>query len=385
MNHSTVWDLLQNELRTFSSGVAFIIVCLMLFMASRLYARNRRSGYRKLLFSIGFSLTQQLYQIALSSGLIPLNSLLSFANSVLYAVSFILLNFAIFELYHRSRPRTKAWYYSLLGITLAISAAAVFTGQESLGELWKAGALQSPVLDGYLIALCPLFALMFAPHIGQPRRYLLALVISFALHVSMTIGHYGYPDNTVYESIQSLLTIAFFILLFMLLFERVVELLTSAYRTAITDGLTQLFNRRYFTGQLERVLKTGKPVGAIFCDIDNFKKLNDTQGHQQADVVLKQVAAILTEETEGFGLAGRYGGEELVAFALGPNAAADAAERIRARIEKETIVTASIGYSLSGGGVTAETLLKQADEAMYYSKKNGKNRVTDFAALNQAG
>lgn len=385
MNRSPLWNLTADELRSFSSGVTFIIVCLMLFMAYRLYARNRRPSYRKLMFSIGFSLFHQLFQIALTFRVIPPKSLLAFADDALYAVSFILLNFAVFELYRKSRPRTQAWYYSLIGIALAIAAASVFSGQEPLSELWRSGGLQSPVLDGYLVALCPLFALMFAPHIGQPRRYLLALLVSFALHLCTMIGRYGYPDSTVYESIEALLTIALFILLFMLLFERVVELLNTAYRSAITDGLTHLFNRRFFTGQLERALKTGKAVGAIFCDIDNFKKLNDTQGHQQADVVLKQVAAILQEETEGIGLAGRYGGEELVAFILGENAAAEAAERIRARIEKETIVTASIGYTQSSRGMTAETLMKQADEAMYHSKKTGKNRVTDFAALNHAG
>ncbi|CAM3800448.1 GGDEF domain-containing protein [Cohnella lubricantis] len=385
MNLSASWSLTSAELRTFSSGVTFIVVCLMLFMAYRLYARNKRSGYRKLILSIGFSVLQQLYQIALAFGLIPQKSLLALADNVLYAITFILLNFAVFELYHKSRPRTQAWYYSLIGITLAISAGAVFTGQQPLSELWQPAALQSPVLDGFLVALCPLFALMFAPHIGQPRRYLLALIVSFALHLSRMLGRYIYPDATVYESIEALLTIAFFILLFMLLFDRVVELLNTAYRSAITDGLTHLFNRRFFTGQLERALKSGHTVGVIFCDIDNFKKLNDEQGHHQADQVLRQVAAILTEETEGSGLAGRYGGEELVAFALGSGAAAAAADRIRARIEKETIVTASIGYSQTDLGIPADTLIRQADEAMYHSKNTGKNRVTDYAAMSHAG
>lgn len=385
MNQSTLWNLTADEIRKFSSGVAFIVACLMLFMAYRLYARNRRGSYRKLLFAIGFGLIVQLFQISLLSGVIPQKPLLSFADDVLYAVSFIWLNFAIFELYHKRRPRTQAWHYSLIGIALAISAATVFSGQRSIGELWQAGALQSPVLDGYVVLLCPLFALMYGPHIGQRRRYLLTLIVSFALHVSRMIGRYGVPDATVYDSIASLLTVSYFILLFMLLFERVVELLNTAYRSAITDGLTNLYNRRFFTGQLERALKSGHYVGVLFCDIDNFKKLNDTEGHHQADLVLRKVASILVAETEGLGLAGRYGGEELVAFMLGADNAAAAADRIRARIEKETSVTASIGYSLSDGSISAETLLRQADEAMYHSKNTGKNRVTDFAALNHAG
>lgn len=385
MNHSTVWTLTSDQFRLFSSGFTCIVIGLMLFMAYRLYAHNRRANYRKLILSIGLGLFHQLVQIGLATRVIPQKPLLTFSGSVLYAVSFILLNFTVFELYHRKRPRTQAWYYSLLGIALAIAVSAVFTGRGSLSEIWGAGVLQSPVLDGYMLLLSPLFALMFAPHIGQPRRYLMSITVSFFLHLFTLMSRYWLPDATFYEPIMALLPVAYYILLFMILFERVVELLNTAYYSSITDGLTHLFNRRFFTNQLERSLKSGKPIGAIFCDIDNFKKLNDTHGHQQADIVLKQVAEILKEETEGLGIAGRYGGEELVAFVHGQGMSRKVAEKIRARIEKETMVTASIGHCMAIKGVGAEALMKQADEAMYHSKKTGKNRVTDYAALNHAG
>ncbi len=380
MMNTSVWPMNDEHLFAFSSGIVVILLGLMLFMAYRLYVHNRRATYRTLIYSLGLDLAHQLFQLALLLKLAPQKSLLTFLGSTLQVISFILLNFAVFELYHKKRPRTRAWFYSLLGVCGAISISVIFSGRESLRQIWEVGIIHSPVLDGFMLALGPLFALMFAPHIGQPKRYVFTLSISFALQLVTIIDRYGYPDNTLYETIAALLPIAYYILLFMVLFERVVELLQSAYRSSITDGLTNLYNRRFFMNQLEHALRSGREVGAIFCDIDNFKKLNDTQGHQQADVVLKQVAQILMEETDGIGLPGRYGGEELVAFVTGPASSSLAvAEKIRARIEKETIVTASVGHCAAGKSIAADKLMKQADEAMYHSKKSGKNRVTDYA------
>ncbi|MBB6729412.1 GGDEF domain-containing protein [Cohnella zeiphila] len=382
MDFAAVWTFESVRLPVFSSGVIVILLGLMLFMAYRLYAHNRRSTYRKLIVSVGVAFACQLFRLTLDLRLVSPAPLLDLLADALPAVSFILLNFAMFELYHRRRPRTRAWYYALLGVCAALLASAVFSGGPAR-DLWDpASKLTSPVLDGFTLALPPLFALMFAPHIGQRTRYSLALAVSFAEQLAKLIVRYGDSSSLFYVWIETLLPIAFYILLFMIVFERVVELLQSAYQSSITDGLTNLYNRRFFMRQLEHAVRSGLPVAAIFCDIDNFKKLNDTQGHQQADTVLKQVANILMEETEGIGLAGRYGGEELVAFITGANVSPGAvAERIRERIEKETSVTASVGHCRSANGLTADRLMKQADEAMYHSKKSGKNRVTDYSGL----
>ncbi|RUS43874.1 GGDEF domain-containing protein [Cohnella sp. AR92] len=382
MKLTTDLPITLEQLPSFTSGIVVILLGLMLFMAYRLYVHNRRGTYRKLILSLGLCFLQQMLELGLALKIVPSNAVMNFASDTLYVLSFILLNFSIFELYHKTRPRTRAWYYSLIGICLAISVSAIFTGSSSFEHIWEKQELFSPVLDGYMLALSPLFALMFAPHIGQPRRYMMTLTVSFALQVFVLLGHFEGSDTSFYETMRSLLPIVYYLLFFMLLFERVVELLSTAYRSSITDGLTNLYNRRFFTGQMERAIRSGKPVGAIFCDIDNFKKLNDTQGHHQADIVLKQAAQIMMEETDQIGLAGRYGGEELVAFVDTTKlSAAKLAENIRARIEKETIVTVSVGYCLGSKELSAEKLMKMADEAMYHSKKSGKNRVTDFAAL----
>ncbi|THF83352.1 GGDEF domain-containing protein [Cohnella fermenti] len=382
MKLTTDLPITPSQLPSFSSGIIVILLGMMLFMAYRLYVHNRRANYRKLILSLGLCFLQQALELALAVKLVPANSAMTFSSNTLYVLSFITLNFAIFELYHKSRPRTRAWYYSLLGICLAISVSAIFTGTSGLERIWEGTNLFSPVLDVFMLLLSPLFALMFAPHMGQPKRYMLTLMISFSLQAFVLLGHFQKEDIAFYETMRLSLPIIYYVLFFMLLFERVVELLSTAYRSSITDGLTNLYNRRFFTGQMERALREGNPVGAIFCDIDNFKKLNDTQGHHEADIVLKQAAQILMEETDGIGLAGRYGGEELVAFvSQGQFSPAQVAENIRARIEKETIVTVSVGFCLGRKGTSAEKLMKMADEAMYHSKKSGKNRVTDFSSL----
>ena len=97
------------------------------------------------------------------------------------------------------------------------------------------------------------------------------------------------------------------------------ERLLLTFQSSITDGLTSLYNRRHFNKKAEQLLRQTKRVAIIFCDIDNFKKLNDTQGHHKADGVLKQVADIIREETAGIGAAGRYGGEELLGLVASPD------------------------------------------------------------------
>ncbi|MCC3376342.1 diguanylate cyclase [Cohnella sp. REN36] len=381
MNVATIWHD-RGLLLAFSSAVAVVILALMLFMSYRLIALGRRKAYRTLLISLGVIAAYHAFQLVAALDDRLGTPIALFGGAVLRTLAFVLLNFAVFELYYKRRPRTRAWLFGLMAIGLTIAVCDVFVATGGLAKPMADSGLLAPVLDGYMLVLSPLFALMFGPHLLQSSRYVAGLALAFGGQLAAMAGEYWGADSPFYAGAAALLPVGYYILLFMLLFERVVELLQSAYRSSITDGLTNLFNRRFFTGQLDSVLRAGKETGAIFCDIDNFKKLNDTQGHQQADIVLKQVAAILMEETGGIGLAGRYGGEELVAFVASPGTSSLAvAELIRARVAKETIVTVSVGHCMAEPGMTADQLMKHADEAMYHSKHSGKNRVTDYAAL----
>jgi diguanylate cyclase (GGDEF)-like protein len=363
----------------FSSAMSIVLISLMLFMSYRLYRNHRKPAYRTLLISLIFILIQPMLQLANTLSFIPSVASLIFIGKLLQVYAYIVINFAIFELYHRRRPRTRMWFYGLLGTGFLITLGDVLPASASV--MWN-NMITTPALDIYLLILTPLFVLMFASQVGQPRKFMASLIIAFSLQISHLSLTYWYPESAILITMVTLLPVVYYIIIFLLLFERVVEVLQSIYRSSITDGLTNLFNRRYFMSKLNQCLRAGRSMGVIFCDIDNFKRLNDTHGHHKADQVLKQVATIVLEETDSVGLAGRYGGEELVAFVMGSKLTTEqTAEAIRQRTEKETMVTISVGYSMAKQDDTAEIVMKQADQAMYHSKTTGKNRVTNHASL----
>lgn len=165
----------------------------------------------------------------------------------------------------------------------------------------------------------------------------------------------------------------------------------------LTDALTGVHNRRYFDRRLaeevERVQRTGQPLVCLFLDVDHFKKVNDTYGHQVGDRVLQEVAARIKAQLRLSDALGRYGGEEFSALLVQTDAeqARDIAERIRSAIAAEPfrlggdhnlMVTLSVGMALltpQGCDVDltacAERLVAQADEAVYRAKQGGRNRV----------
>lgn len=165
----------------------------------------------------------------------------------------------------------------------------------------------------------------------------------------------------------------------------------------LTDALTGVHNRRYFdrrlTEEVERVQRTGQPLACLFLDVDHFKKVNDTHGHQVGDRVLQEVAARVKAQLRLSDALGRYGGEEFSALLVQTDAeqALDIAERIRAAIAAEPFrlggdhnltVTMSVGMAMlspqnCAGDVAAcaERLVAQADEAVYRAKQGGRNRV----------
>ena len=160
---------------------------------------------------------------------------------------------------------------------------------------------------------------------------------------------------------------------------------------AITDGLTQVANRRHFDERIQeevdRSRRYDRPLVLLMLDIDHFKKVNDTYGHPAGDAVLRRVADVCRNSTRTLDLVARFGGEEFAMLLPETDipGALQLAERIREEIEalpviygRHTIrVTASIGLAATqNGDRTSEQLLKAADELLYAAKQAGRNRVT---------
>lgn len=165
---------------------------------------------------------------------------------------------------------------------------------------------------------------------------------------------------------------------------------------ANTDGLTKCYNKKFFNESLELEVKkckvTGKPLTLIIFDLDHFKKLNDTYGHDAGDFVLKEKARLIREQgiRQGDTFA-RYGGEEFCILLPNTNLKQgfEIAERLRNLVAKHEFiydgkrlpVTASIGIADYRQGVNNGTdLFKRADTAVYASKEGGRNQVNFFKA-----
>ncbi len=162
---------------------------------------------------------------------------------------------------------------------------------------------------------------------------------------------------------------------------------------ATHDALTQLCNRRFILQQLNHELVRGeretRPTGVLLVDVDNFKLLNDTLGHQAGDVALREVARRLKATVRSYDFVGRYGGEEFLVLAHGceEQDAMALGERLREAVAGTPIelngskltTTISVGVTTTDlAGRAADALLASADDALYKAKQRGRNRVQVF-------
>ena len=172
------------------------------------------------------------------------------------------------------------------------------------------------------------------------------------------------------------------------------ELIEEMYRSSKIDSLTNLMNRRAFEERLDEEFSVTRRHGLTSClallDIDHFKSINDTHGHDAGDEVLRQVAAILQREVRTGDLVGRWGGEEFVVYVRQSDleGAKILLDRLRNTVSANTVKIedgADINVTFSAGVVSLSVSndwresLSKADEGLYQSKASGRNRVTEVS------
>jgi diguanylate cyclase (GGDEF)-like protein len=175
------------------------------------------------------------------------------------------------------------------------------------------------------------------------------------------------------------------------------KLRETLHDQSMRDHLTKLFNRRYMeeslVKELHRAARNNTQVGIMMLDIDHFKRLNDTFGHEMGDLVMKKLGVILQQYIREEDIACRYGGEEFILILPGTNleTTRERAETIRSAVNNtvveyehySTSFTVSIGIAISPEhGSNSETILRAVDAALYQAKNEGRNRIEIYQPLN---
>ena len=167
---------------------------------------------------------------------------------------------------------------------------------------------------------------------------------------------------------------------------------------SISDGLTGLYNHRHIQHVLheefERAKRTGEPLTVVMLDLDRFKDVNDTYGHQAGDRVLQEAAWILRDTAREIDKLGRYGGEEFLAILpdTGIDDGAVLSERVRQRLRRHRFrighheplhmtISAGVASYPAPGVEDASTLIQRADKALYAAKEAGRDRVVRYNRL----
>lgn len=247
---------------------------------------------------------------------------------------------------------------------------------------------------GYTIALSILLALFIASVVTRVSSAFTASMMSLSAYfIYILVAYYSmkYENlwlEVVYPLIFSIAAFTFAYVVKYLIKSRDFE---QQYRLATTDGLTELYNHRYFQEQIRMQVEQSKRYNnnfsLIIIDIDFFKKFNDTFGHQSGDAVLRQVAQTLKKNVRATDIVCRYGGEEMSIILpnTGKDEAFSTAQKICERVaskkfklagDKETNVTISLGVStFPYDGDNAPAIIEAADKRLYNAKNNGRNQV----------
>lgn len=285
----------------------------------------------------------------------------------------------------------KVFYMTYWEIIIHSFVATVCVG-------WRFGFPQ------YIIGLIPFGYYMCATLLEEKKRYIIAtalgLIAALSFIACRCLSMLVSPIFQLELSILAELliyifnSICNFVFLFMvtMIFVWDMQRITLQLRSqnvaldnmASVDPLTGLYNRRSMQDFFDQILSTEEDFSLIMCDIDNFKRVNDTYGHDFGDVVLKEIAHIARQQVGDKGYVCRWGGEEILILSKDRlDHTCTTAENIRHDVEehvfccrgKELHCTLTLGVARHSVGAVIEDTIKHADSRLYYGKQNGKNRV----------
>lgn len=294
--------------------------------------------------------------------------------------------------YGYEKDLIRTFYITYVEIIIHSFVAAICIG-------WRFGFAQ------YTIGLIPFGYYMCVTLIDDPKKkYLVPTLLGFAAFfsfigcrmISMFTGAL-YPLNAspaaelfiyIFNSICNFGFLFLVTLIFIMDMQAATNLLRNQNvvldNMASIDPLTGLYNRRSMHDFFDAVIKADENFCLIMCDIDNFKKVNDTYGHDFGDVVLKEISQIIRTQVNSHGQVCRWGGEEILIMAKVPlDHTCQIAENIRSEVEAhsfrlhETAIHCSLtlGVAAHKPGSSVEDTITHADKRLYHGKKNGKNRV----------
>lgn len=319
---------------------------------------------------------------------------------VILNIGSVLLYITCLAAIRQGRDMRGVFYATYLEIIVQSYAATLCIG-------WHYGFPQ------YVIALVPFGYYMCHTLIDNRRKYVIATflgLVAFASFVSCRILSLNFGaiyqldvPKSVELGVYIFNTFCNFGFLFMVTAIFLVEMQAATNQLkrqnealdliASIDPLTGLYNRRSMHSFLDQAMEAEKdaPFCLIMCDIDDFKKVNDTYGHDIGDTVLREIAHIIQKQVENQGRVCRWGGEELLLLIDGGlERAQQIAENICSGVNRfefcfggQTIhCSITIGIALHKVGETIDHTITHADNNLYYGKHNGKNRVVSDAELN---
>lgn len=379
----------------FSLVLVYALSVLSLFVAA--YGRNgngngKHDGMGK--WAAAMLLETLVWVLIAARGVLPDVLSIVVANG-LKATSHALILAAVYEFQRRKAPHWQYWLLIALtlllaaflvgdikgrfvwggliyGFQMALIARALLSDQETrAGRAWRLLFIGIGMIM-LVLALRAALALFGLSEIAQPQN-------AAPIHPVQILAYVAVMATALLGSIGFVLMVK----------ERTDR---EIMRLAMTDSLTRISNRRALMEWAEHALarRSGSPLALLMIDVDHFKPINDTYGHQAGDEVLRKIAELLEGRLRGYDFLGRYGGEEfcVVAPDTDREGALALAESLRAIIDatpftaagKGIALSVSIGVALCPPHATRELkeVLAEADAALYAAKQAGRNRVACF-------